>query len=264
MKSMPSATLAPARRSLTGVVCIAALLWGSAAWAEDFSARLDWTRRVTLSTLVSGTVSEVAVEPGQQVERGAVLVRLDPRRFEAVAREAEARTNSLAQKNEEAQRELERAEELYDRTVLSDRDLQLAKIAAATAEADHRAAQAAEVRAGIDLEYSVVRAPFSGVVLDVPAQLGQTVITTTRTEPLVVLAGTGEMIARLAVAPPVLDRLAAGQAVRVTARGKTYSGRIARLGLEPLGEGDDRYPVEVIFDADGDRLRAGGEATVSL
>lgn len=263
MNRTPSATFAP-RGKVTHLLCIGLLLWGSAAWAEDFSAQLDWTHRVTLSTLVSGTVSEVAVQPGQRVDRGAILVRLDPRRFEATVREAEARATSLAQKNQEAQRELERAEELYDRTVLSDRDLQLAKIAAAMAEADYRAVQAARVQAQLDLEYSVVRAPFAGLVLDVPAEVGQTVITTVRTEPLAVLAAGGDMLARLAVPPAVLDRLETGQAARVTVNGSSYTGRIARLGMEPLEGSANRYAVEVIFDAGQDRLRAGGEATVTL
>lgn len=252
-------------RRLMILVCLGLLLSGaSVAWAEEFDARLDWARRVTLSTLVSGTVSEVPVQPGNRVERNAVLARLDARRFEAAVREAESRRNSLEQKNAEAQRELERAQELYDRTVLSDRDLELARIAAASAQADYRAAEAAEVQARLDLEYSVVRAPFDGVVLDVPATVGQTVITTTQTEPLVVLAGTGEMLARLAVPLARLDDLELGQAARVTVDGSTYTGRIARVGLEPLAADDTRYPVEVIFDAGSDPLRAGRAAKVTL
>lgn len=235
------------------------------AGAEEFTGRLDWVQRVMLSTLVSGTVTDVAVRPGQRVDKGAALVRLDSRGFEAAVSEAQARVVSLEEKNAEAQRELERAQELYDRTVLADRDLQLAVIAAAEVEADLRAAEARLVQARLDLEYSVVRAPFTALILDLPARLGQTVITTTESEPLVAIASADSMLARIEVPPAVLDRLQDGASVQVMVGARTYAGQVLHRGLEPsTASGDElRYPVDVSFQPGDDILRAGASARVS-
>ncbi|WP_293672716.1 biotin/lipoyl-binding protein, partial [Thiolapillus sp.] len=102
--------------------------------AQEYSVNLKPGRQLTLGTLVSGVVREVKVQPGQVVAQGDVLLKLDQREFRAQLNRAKAlvaRANSLF---EEAKREEERAEELYDRTLLSDHELQKARIGRLEAE----------------------------------------------------------------------------------------------------------------------------------
>lgn len=250
------------RRLLVGVL-LAGVARGVSA--EDVTASLAWARRVVLSTPVSGNVVEVPVSPGDRVREGEPLVKLDPRPFQARVLEAEAEVARLQPAREEAQRELERAQELYDRTVLSNHELQLARIALAELEAQVQAAQARLTQAQLELEYSTVRAPFDGTVVDCSAQVGQTVVSRLRSVPLVTLVEAARMRARAEVPGHRLADLQPGGELRVRVDGTEYAGRLDRVGLEPAQPGGDRYPIDVVFDVGPEtRLRPGTPAAVEI
>lgn len=253
-------------KTLVPLLGVLGMLLGNAASAVQVQAMLEWSRRVELSTPVSGTVTEVNVEPGNQVKKGQVLLRLDPRGFQANVLQARARVESTIAARKEAHRELERAQDLYDRTVLSDHELQLAKIAFAKADAAYSAAQAGLTEAQLTLEYSAVRAPFDGIVIDRKVDVGQAVVSEITSEPLVVLAAAGRMIARASVAEAQLAGLSVGQSVRVTIGGKTYQGKVKHIGLEPVAQaqGAVTYPVDVEFPTGAEVLRAGQPASLDL
>ena len=107
-----------------------------------------------------------------------------------------ARLAKAREERDEAVRELERTQELFERTLLSVHDLQLAQIAATGAEADHSSAEAELAEAEIKLEYSRILAPFDARVVSVPAQPGETVVSRLQARPLVVVAPAGRMRAR--------------------------------------------------------------------
>ena len=243
------------------------LLCCGSAYAAGTSGTLEWARRVELSTPVSGVVSSVSVEPGDRVAKGAALVTLDQRGFRAELQRARAERTRLKQALAEARRERDRAQELYDRTLLSQHDLDLAKIGHTTAQASYEAAEAALTQAKLALEYSTVRAPFAGVVLSRPAQVGQTVVSRLRSVPLVVLAASGHVLARTAVEEAAVQRLSVGDRATVRLGEREFEGHIERLGLEPLEPRTEplHYAVDVAFDYPHvEQLRAGQTVTVVL
>jgi len=250
--------------ALAGIVV--GLILPVAAQALEAKATLAWARRVVLSVPVSGTVSQVLVDAGERVNKGQVLVRLDPRGFKAAVAERKAQLQSLSEARDEAKRELDRSHELYKRTVLSDHDLTLAKIDYAKADASYRKAQAALTQAKLDLEYSAVRAPFDGIVISRRIDVGQTVVSQIKPEPLVVMAEAGRMLARAPVAQADLAGLHEGQDVTVRLGGKSFKGTVRHIGLEPIAGPKQGlyYPVEVEFETGREVLRAGLPATVSL
>jgi len=95
--------------------------------AEEFEAKLAWSKRVELSTPVNGIVHKVFSEPGKIVAKGEVLVQLDPRIFKADLKYAEAKLKNSNEQSLEAKRELVRQLDMYDREMLSEHDLQVAK-----------------------------------------------------------------------------------------------------------------------------------------
>lgn len=132
-------------------------------WAAD---------RVPLTTPVSGVVKEVYVQVGQRVKKGDKLLALDDTRLKARVMEAEAGMTRFKQEAEDADRDLKRAEELFDRGVSSATEFDAAKLRHARAAADAREAEARLVIAQKDLEDSVLRAPFDGVVRSREAEPG--------------------------------------------------------------------------------------------
>ena len=181
------------------------------AQAQDVDATLDWSKRAALSTPASGIVRELAVAPGQRVEADALLGQLDDRR---------AQVTRLKLTLEEAEREYERAMELYERTVISERDRQLAEIALSVARAEHAAATAELTRARVDLEDTRLTAPFAGVVVGVHVTPGETNSNDQAVTPMVTLASDRPMLARAWVSQDVQAGLALDREVGVRVGGR--------------------------------------------
>lgn len=238
------------------------LLTAGAALAGELPGTLAWEGRVSMGTLVSGVVSEVPVRAGQRVDQGELLVGLDGRGFRAqvaAARAEAARAQSLL---EEAQREDQRAEELYERTVLSEHERTRATISLREAEAVAVRARADVVNARLDLERSRLQAPFAGRVLAVHAVPGQAVVSNLQSESLVELAADAQMLLRAEADLATARAIAAGT-VSVQVAGRSIAAGRVEVGFEPVGrqQGAPRYAVSVLFSRPADlELRAGQPA----
>jgi RND family efflux transporter MFP subunit len=147
--------------------------------------------RVELTTRVSGVVEEVLVKPGQRVKKGAVLLRLDKTVLQARLDEVAAEQARADADEEDAKRELERAQELFDRTVSSTSELEAATLRHVRAKAALSGANARLVIAKKNLGDAELRAPFSGVVSAVPGGPGTVVTADCQPKTLIVL-GSGQ------------------------------------------------------------------------
>jgi len=233
-------------------------------YAAEVDAELDWSRRVQLSTTVTGVIAEVRVEAGDKASKGDLLLALDDRILKA---NVEKTTAELARSDrlfKEAGREMDRQSELYDRTVLSQHELELARIGLDDAKARLKAAEAARVKAQVDYEHSQLRAPFDAVILSRHAEVGQTIISTENPAPLIELAEAGKMIARLTVSLGVANTLKPGKSLAVIIGGRRYSGKVKMIGFEPVSEKKRRYPLTVEVNTGERVLRAGQTAKVVL
>jgi multidrug efflux system membrane fusion protein len=243
-----------------------AMAMAGSALAAEVAGTVQWAQRVELGAPVSGVVTRVSARPGMQVKKGDVLIGLDERRFRAELERARAETERLEQVYAEAQREQERGQELYDRTLLSDHELEVAKIGLATAAAEYQAARTAVKQAELDLEYSTVRAPFDAVVLAVHAGVGQAVAAELAAVPLVTVAEAGRRRVQLSVDHARASVLREGQSVPVRAGGAAYEGKITHVGLEPTPNAPSlAYPVDILIEApESAGLRIGQPASVDL
>jgi len=231
--------------------------------AVDVNGRVDWSQRINMSTPLSGIVAEIPVNVGDRVEKGAVLLRLQPDRFNAALSSANAVMKNESYKLKEAEREWARAQELYERTVLSDSDLQLAENLLFSAKASFANARTQQINAKRDVAESVIRAPFPAIILQRHVQPGETVVTRMNTVPMISLAASSQYHANGAVSPSYANKVAIGQTVTVTINNKTYDGVLASIGFEPI-KGTDTYPITISFSAGDDLLRMGQAATIHL
>ena len=248
-----------ARSILLGCVT----LLGFPVHAEEFDATLQWSRRVELSTPVSGVVVEVLAHAGQQVGKDQVLVRLDSKVREANLEQFKAQLARHTRLRDEAQRELDRSQELFNATLLSEHEMELARIGFDSAAAEFHKSKAALAQAESDLKYSEVRAPFDALVVQRYVEVGQTVVSQLQAQPLFAVAEAGQMVARSAVTLAQVRALKMEQAATVKTGGRSYEGRITQLGMEPVPKRDEsRYAVEVTFATKGVTLRAGEAARI--
>lgn len=249
------------------LACLVALGVSGAAAAADVSAVLAWSQKVELGTLVSGVIGEVHVRPGQTVTKGDRLVSLDGRGFNAqVARRLAGYKHAKAAL-EEARREDERAIELYDRTVLSDFERNQALIGLHAARANAEAARADLTEAQLDLERSVVRAPFDGLVLAVGVSPGQTIVSEWQSQPLVTLADNRVYHAHARIDATRAGQLEPGGGLQATVRGEAVQASVGYVGFEPVAQSEQGplYAlVAEIVAGDGESLRVGETVTLHL
>ncbi len=146
-------------------------------------------RRATVSTQITGTLTQVLIEEGDHVDKGQVLARLEDsalRASLATARatlaSAQAQVATAQAQLAQAQADARRQDELLASGMVSRQAGEQARTAVATGVAqldarrrDADAANAQVAQAQVNFDYSVVRAPFSGVVTEKAAQVGEIV-----------------------------------------------------------------------------------------
>lgn len=232
--------------------------------AEEYEATLSWSKRVGLSTPVNGLVQEVFVQPGKIVAKGDVLIQLDPRGFKADLKSAKAKLKSADEHSQEAKRELDRQTDMYDRTMLSEHELQIAKNNFTAAKAQLEESEAALLKAKLNLEYSAIRAPFNALVITTNAEKGQVVATDIAPPILVVVAEAQRMVARFYATADKVNSFINNQGVKVRVAGNDYEGKILNIALEPEKSKSGQYAIDIIFDSKNKVLRAGQNAKVNL
>lgn len=129
-----------------------------------FSGRARATQELDLSFRVGGTVTELPVNVGDEIDVGAVVARLDPTTFAADRDRAEADRNRAEAELVNARAQLERGQQLAQRGTLSEASLDEFIAAAQVAEASLAAAEAVLRRAELDLSYTILETPFAGRV----------------------------------------------------------------------------------------------------
>ena len=240
------------------------LLTNSVVKAEEFAATLQWSKRVELSTPVSGVVQKVFAVPGNIAAKGEVLVQLDSRSYKADLKYAKAKLTNADEISQEAKRELDRQTDMYERTMLSDHDLQVAKNNFTSAQSQYLQAQSSLTKARLNLEYSAIRAPFNAVVIRTIAVKGQVVASEVTPPVLVIVAEAQRMLARFYSSADKVNDLVVNQGVKIDVLGQVYQGKIFSIALEPDKIKTGHYAVDVIFDTKGKVLRAGQKVKVEL
>lgn len=237
----------------------------SSLQAADIKARIEWFDRVELTTPVSGVIAEVDADVGDRVKQGDVLLKLEQDPFVTEVKQAKAAVARNTVIRQEAQRELDRNQEMYDQTMLSQHDLELTKIALKTADADLRTAQTKLDQANYALRKSVLKAPFPGVIIKRNATVGMTVVSRLQTTPLFVLVNTDKYIARTMLTEQQFQSVKQFHKLDVTYDDKRYTGevRFQRAGTDD--NGPTTFLLDVVFQPDpGSVLFAGESAIINL
>lgn len=241
-------------------------LASSALFAADYQGSLDWSARAEIGTLVTGVVDKVNVKAGQSVTRGDVLLQMDERDFVYQVASTKAVYERGKANYEEAKREHERSMELYDRRLLSDHELQLKKIALIQAQAAMEHAQSTSELALLDLERSVLKAPFDGLVVKVLVSEGEPVLNRFQVRPLVILAATGRMNAVAKIDSKTATKIKEGTPASVGIGGDWLIGSVVEVGSEPVQvtDKDAFYLLTATFTPGEVQLRAGEKTIIRI
>jgi membrane fusion protein, multidrug efflux system len=167
-----SAPTAPGDAAARGNLQVHSVRSGSTQPMLSFDGIVEALRHTVVAAQVSGAVVQLEVKPGDRVTAGQLLLRIDPRAADQGAAASEAQQRAAAAARELATKDFERQQQLHAERFISAAALDRARAEyqASTAQAAALAAQAGAARTQSALH--VVRAPYAGVVADVPVALG--------------------------------------------------------------------------------------------
>lgn len=234
----------------------------SSTSAGELAATVDWGKRLGMGTLVPGVVETVAVSPGQRVEAGERLLALDQKTYRSRLRAAEADSRRTRILMDEARLEFERAQELFDRTVLSKHDLMLAEIGLRTAEAEAAAAAAGVAAARSEVAYSELKAPFGGIVIEVRAEPGLAVNAESGVPELLVLVDDRYLRVKALADSDALEAMLKADGVRVKLDGRELAATEVRPGFESMKsvQGQELFPVIAVVERPADLVVRSGQS----
>jgi multidrug efflux system membrane fusion protein len=141
---------------------------------------------VLVKARVDGQIVEVGFTEGEEVRRGQVLFKIDPRPYEAALRQAEATMARDIAQREQARSQERRYQELLEKNFVSKDAYAQFRTNAQTAVAVAEASRAAVDNARLNLEYCVIRSPIEGFAGKIQIQKGN-LIRANDTNPLVVV-----------------------------------------------------------------------------
>lgn len=130
----------------------------------ELPGRAEAYESVTLKARIDGQVLSVGFTEGQQVRRGDILLQLDPADVRARLQQAEANLAKSQAQAAKTRADLARYRELRGKGFVSEEKLADLRTAAEAAEAAIRADQANTDLARLQLDYTTVRAPFTGKI----------------------------------------------------------------------------------------------------
>ncbi|MFO7259583.1 MAG: efflux RND transporter periplasmic adaptor subunit [bacterium] len=227
-----------ARRDLTAVVT-------GSGWIRPH-------RSVDVQADIMGRIVELNVEEGDVVQRGQILLRIDPTQYEAavarakaavseaLAREAQARANLL-----QAERMLARYHALraQDSNFVSQQALEEAetevRIQRELVEAARHGVEQARAALGEAEDHlgkTIIRAPIDGVVTRLAVEEGETAIVGTMNNPgslLLTISDLGLMEAVVRVDETDVPKIEVGDSARVTIDAfprRSFVGRVVKIG----------------------------------
>ncbi|MDD6778582.1 MAG: efflux RND transporter periplasmic adaptor subunit [Bacteroidales bacterium] len=250
---------------------------GNANLEESYPASIKGRKDVEIRPQISGFITKVCVDEGQMVSAGQTLFIIDQVQLEAAVRSAEAAVVAAKSQVATAQLTANNKKALYEKNIISEYEYQTAALALESAKAAQNQASQSLVNAKKNLSYSVVTAPFAGVVGSIPNREGS-LAGPSMAQPLTTLSDISEVYAyfslterdvlrlteggscslaqAIAKMPEVSLQLSDGTRYALTGRVSTVSG--------VLDQSTGSASVRALFKNNNGMLRSGSTGNVLI
>ncbi|MEW8043142.1 MAG: efflux RND transporter periplasmic adaptor subunit [gamma proteobacterium symbiont of Phacoides pectinatus] len=217
--------------------------------AHERTASLRARRMVRIHNQEEGRVTEAPYFEGDRVAAEAILVHLDDALLMAELEKARATAR-------QAGIDLKRIQDLVRKRAASEDELARARTALEVAQAEQRLLQTR-------VSYTLIKAPFAGVITERAVEPGDVV---SRHSHLLTLTDPDSLVTEIHVSEPLLPHLAPGDPVqvRIDALGSGgFEGRILRIHPE-LDPTTRQGVIEVLLEPVPEGARAGQFARVTF
>lgn len=246
----------PVRNLLIAAEDLVTLQTNAIASGPVITGSVQPERNADLRAEVSAIVIQVMKENGDTVKRGDVLVRLDETAIRDSLSSAEEATRAASQSLEQSQRMFERMKTLRTSGMTSTQALEDTEIKRNNAQSDLAAAKTRTVQARQQLQRTVVRAPFDGIVSERKVSNGDTAQVG---KELIKVIDPASMRFEGLVSADRIGAVKVGQTVRFAINGypgKTFAGKVRRV--DPSANAVTRQVAVLVDFADPARPGVAG------
>ena len=238
--SSPRAQPSAATQPVGTPVSVATVMQSDVAAWDEFSGRLEAVERVDIRSRVAGTLQAVHFREGGLVQKGDLLLTIDPAPYAAEVERADAQVGAAQARVAQAKGEQDRAKRLWNEQAISQREFDERTNGQREADANLRAAQAALQTARLGLGYTELRAPVAGRVGKLEVTVGN-----------LVAAGSGAaVLTTLVSVSPIYASFDADEQVVATALKDLQGG--ASGPAKSSGRDLQRIPVQMGTSASSD------------
>ena len=140
-----------------------------------FDGTVEAVNQATMSAQTSGRIAEVFFDVDDYVQPGEPIVRFTDVEQQSSLRQAQAALAEAVARNNQAEEEFRRISGLFESGSASKREYDQALAARDAAAARVSAARSAVAAAEQQLEYTLVRAPYAGIVTERHVEVGEAV-----------------------------------------------------------------------------------------
>ena len=227
---------------------------------------------VEVKSKASGEILDLAVETGQVVKRGALMVRVDPRIPRNAVAQAQADLEVAQARLTNASSQKRRADELFKSQSITEQEHEQALLDYANANAEVIRARVAVDNARDQLDDTNVRAPINGTIIEKQVERGQVISSPTNDvgggTVLLKMADLNLVQVRTLVDETDIGKIQPGQRATVTVEAypsRPFSGTV--LKIEPQAQTEQNvtmFPVLVRIDNKEGLLRPGMNAEVEV
>jgi len=227
---------------------------------------------VEVKSKASGEVTSVLVETGQEVERGTLLVEIEPRDVRNAYAQAEADLEVAKARAETSDAQYKRVQELRKANVATEQELESAQLDAANARAALVKAQTSLELARERMNDVTIRAPLSGTVISKTVEPGAIIASASGTfgggSTLITMADLSTVQVRALIDQTDIGRIQPGQEALVTVEAypnRQFEGEVVKI--EPQAVVDQNvtmFPVLIQLDNRERLLRPGMNTEVQI
>jgi HlyD family secretion protein len=233
------------------------------------TGQINPVQTVQVGSQVSGILSRIFVDFNSKVKKGDVVAIIDSTFLYASVKESQANLERNQAQLNEAKRTYERTKGLFEKSLVSQADLDAAQTAYESAVAQLKQAQASLDRANVNLRYSVIRAPIDGVVISRDVDVGQTVAASLQAPKLFSIANDlTRMQVEASVDEADIGQIKEGQSASFTVDAypeQQFRGTVTQVRLAPVTvQNVVTYTVIVDVPNPELKLRPGMTATISI
>jgi RND family efflux transporter MFP subunit len=209
----------------------------------------------SISAEVSAVVLSVHADIGQVVEKGDLLLELNPIDYQLNLKQAEANLASSQARLSQAKAKLNRARRLGDKQYISADELLERETDVMVSKAEIQSNEVAVSIAGRNLEKCSIKAPFDGVVGKRMAQVGSFV---RNGDPLIAVTQVDQYELDARIPDSQADEVRNTDVKRFESRGQSWPVELLRLSPVIESEGRTRQ-ARFVFTADAPSVGRSGE-----